>query len=431
MRAKHIAGVVIPIIGLALILAAAAVYLRFVFAGYHVCGGAWVALMLFGALIVVASWYASSDARANLARRVAATLFPLTAMLDLFLYPTYWSFGRFVFLVVIGVVLFFLPYRAVSIDKFATLGVSTALTFLLATVPLEIVLRSEYSQYHLLGVYGHAPARLEPTLNSKEYRDAEHNLDKPAGVVRILILGDSLTFGDAVADDEVYPRLLAQEAGSQVEVISLARQGWGTADQLAALRREGLMYDPDIVVVGVVTNDPEPLESQSDGRQPEWQFFTCSQLDLDGLRFLDYQINRLGDQLGLRHSYLAWELDLYDPGKPYWPAWQQTVHQLGDVLASEDVLAFAFTLPSPVPAQSEEYARRYDLLAQGFAGAGFEAVDLWPKYVQAFAAVPYRELRALPNNGHPGPELHAFYARELWAVLQPRVEGLNSERRSD
>jgi hypothetical protein len=418
---------VIPIIGLVLILVAAAVYLRFVFAGYHVCGGAWVALMLVGALIVVVSWYASHDARANLARRVAAILFPLTALLDLMLYPASWSVGRFVFFVLVGVVLFFLPYQAVSSDKLATVGVSTALTFLLVSVPLEIVLRNEYSQYHLLGVYGHMPTRLEPTLNSSGYRDVEHGLDKPAGVVRILILGDSLTFGEAVVDNEVYPGLLTQMAGSRVEVISLARQGWGTADQLGALRREGLAYDPDIVVVGVVTNDPEPLEGQYSGRQPEWQFFTCSRLDLDSLRFLDYQLNRLGDQLGLRHSYLAWELDLYDPDKPYWPAWQRTVRQLGDELASADVLALAFTLPSPVPPQSEEYARKYELLTQGFADAGFEAVDLWPRYVEAFAAVPYRELWALPNNGHPGPELHAFYAREMWAVLQPHVKNLNPE----
>lgn len=425
VKAKNIIGVVVPLVGLALILFAAALYLRFVLDGYHICGGALAALMLLGALIIVASWYATHDARANLARWVAATMFLLTALLDLLLHSASWSFGRAAFFVVVGIVLFFLPYRAVSIDKSAMLGVSTVLTFSLVIVLLEIVLRSEYSQYHLLGPYGHMPVRLEPTVNSKAYRDAEHSLDKSAGVVRVLLLGDSLTFGEAVADDEVYPKLLTQLAGPQVEVISLARPGWGTADQLAALRREGLAYDPDIVVVGVVTNDPEPLENESDGRQPEWQILTCSQLDLDSFCFLDYQVNRLGAQLGLRYDYGTWELDLYDPDKPYWPAWQQTVHQLGDVLASEDILALAFTLPSPVPPQSAEYARKYELLAQGFASGGFEVVDLWPKYVQEFAAVPHKDLWALPNNMHPGPDLHAFYAHELWAVLQTHVEALN------
>jgi len=424
-------GIMGALAGLALMLAAIIAYLRFVFAGFHICGGQQVAVMLLGALIVVLSWYASHDARVNLMRRIAAGLFPLTAFLDLLLYPEYWSAGRLAGFVIVGVFILLLPYRVVSVETVAILGVSTILTFVLVSIPLELVLRSDYSKYHLFGVYGRLPARLKPSFNSRGYRDVDHTRQKPAGVTRILILGDSLTYGQGVADDEIYPKLLAELASPQIEVITLARRGWSTGDELAALRREGLAYDPDIVVVGVVTNDPEPPDPEPNGRQLEWKMFTCTRLDLDVFRFLDYQINRLGDQCRLRYSYMAWELDLYDPDKPYWSSWQQTVRQFGELLESRGILAFAFALPSPVDPQSEDYRRKYSLLAQEFTEAGFQTVDLWPAYAREFASVPYKSLRALPNDGHPNSELHAFYAREIWKVLQPQVENLSGSLSSE
>jgi lysophospholipase L1-like esterase len=424
-------GIMGALAGLALMLAAIIAYLRFVFAGVHICGGQQVAVMLLGALIVVLSWYASHDARVNLMRRIAAGLFPLTAFLELLLYPEYWSACRLAGFVIVGTFILLLPYRVVSVETIAILGASTILTFVFVSIPLELVLRSDYSKYHLFGVYGRLPRDFVLSLNSCGYRDVDHSLKKPTGVIRILILGDSLTYGQGVADNEMYPRRLAELAGPQVEIITLARRGWSTGDELIALRQQGLAYDPDIVVVGAVTNDPEPPASEPNGRQPEWKMFTCTRLDLDVFRFLDYQINRLGGQLGLRYSYMAWELDLYDLDKPYWSPWQQTVRQFGELLESRGILAFAFTLPSPVDPQSEEYRQKYRLLAQEFTDARFQTVDLWPMYTREFASVPHKSLWAFPNDGHPSSELHAFYAREIWKVLQPQVENLSGSLSSE
>src|SRR5262249_34429910 len=67
--------------------------------------------------------------------------------------------------------------------------------------------------------------------------DLDHEIKKRDGVVRILILGDSFTFGQGVADDEIYPRRMAELAGPQVEIISLAHSGWSTADELQVLTK--------------------------------------------------------------------------------------------------------------------------------------------------------------------------------------------------
>ncbi|MBF0166101.1 MAG: SGNH/GDSL hydrolase family protein [Alphaproteobacteria bacterium] len=94
--------------------------------------------------------------------------------------------------------------------------------------------------------------------NSHGWRDIEHDLEAKPNVRRILILGDSNTFGANVPAEKIYPRLLERLiAGSAVpvEVISMAYGGWSTSQELEALVREGLAYRPDLVVVQFTSND--------------------------------------------------------------------------------------------------------------------------------------------------------------------------------
>ena len=96
------------------------------------------------------------------------------------------------------------------------------------------------------------------TTNSKGWKDVEHEFEKPAGVVRVLFVGDSFTWGFARLE-QVYGRVteqLFQQAGHEnVEVISLGVGGWGTDQELEALRTEGLLYRPDLVVYQFSPND--------------------------------------------------------------------------------------------------------------------------------------------------------------------------------
>jgi len=282
-----------------------------------------------------------------------------------------------VWLVVLGIGLFAIALVLKRIVRkvvlslcFIGLGVATFV------LPFELLLRSDYSKLHLLGVYGRMPKRLQRTLNSKGYRDDEHAPGKVHDRVRILILGDSMTLGDSLAEDDIYPRLLASRLGPQVEIIAMARDGWSTADELAAFKHEGMSYSPDIVVVAAVTNDPQPLSTEPSGVQPDWVFFTRLPLDLDFFRFLDYNINRLGDAFGWRYSYWQWEQDLFDPNKRYFRRWQTTVRELAGILKDHGIARYAFIMISPVSPSSPEQIRKYSILASAFADAGFATVNL-------------------------------------------------------
>jgi hypothetical protein len=115
------------------------------------------------------------------------------------------------------------------------------------------------------------------TVNERGYRGGVHP-DRPApGATRVLMLGDSITFGTGVGDDQTFSHLL--DASPRLEVLNLGVDGYGTDQALIRLAREGLAYHPQVVILNFcVRNDyfdnalPVALY---DGRSPK-PYFTLS-----------------------------------------------------------------------------------------------------------------------------------------------------------
>lgn len=94
--------------------------------------------------------------------------------------------------------------------------------------------------------------------NAHGWKDVEHTYTKPPGVFRLVIVGDSNTWGVVEPGQEYHRQLeqLLHAAGyPQVEVIGLGVGGWGTDQILAAYQREGVRYDPDLVIYQMDVND--------------------------------------------------------------------------------------------------------------------------------------------------------------------------------
>jgi len=98
-------------------------------------------------------------------------------------------------------------------------------------------------------------------VNSLGFRDQrEYSLAKSPGTFRIVVLGDSVTFGHGTLNTTTYPYLLEQRLKAwrpdvKWEVWNLGVPGYNTAQELAYLERVGTRYDPDFVVVGFYVND--------------------------------------------------------------------------------------------------------------------------------------------------------------------------------
>jgi hypothetical protein len=90
--------------------------------------------------------------------------------------------------------------------------------------------------------------------------DREFRIDKPPGVRRIVGVGDSWMWGSGVHNGENYLDRLADllsGEGQHIQVINTAVWGYNARQQISTLQHKGLVFSPDIVVVGLCGNDRE------------------------------------------------------------------------------------------------------------------------------------------------------------------------------
>ncbi|WNM63514.1 SGNH/GDSL hydrolase family protein [Candidatus Nitrospira neomarina] len=99
-------------------------------------------------------------------------------------------------------------------------------------------------------------------INSMGLRDREHTLEKPLGTFRIALLGDSFTEAMQVPAEQIYAARLEHElsdcpslAGRQVEAINFGVSGFSTAQELLVLRHKASLYDPDLVLLALYTEN--------------------------------------------------------------------------------------------------------------------------------------------------------------------------------
>jgi hypothetical protein len=91
--------------------------------------------------------------------------------------------------------------------------------------------------------------------NSASMRGSrEYSLEKPPGVRRLAVVGDSFTFGLDVADEETYCAQL-ERATPGIEVLNLGVNGYGTDQQYLRWKRDAAPYHPDVVLLGFYLPD--------------------------------------------------------------------------------------------------------------------------------------------------------------------------------
>ena len=108
--------------------------------------------------------------------------------------------------------------------------------------------------------------------NSRGLRgEVEYTYEKQKDKIRILILGDSFTFGDEVSDTDTYPYLL-QQMLPEAEVINFGVHGYGHDQMLILLKEEGIKYNPAIIILGYVKYDNlRNMLSFKDYSKPEFK----------------------------------------------------------------------------------------------------------------------------------------------------------------
>jgi lysophospholipase L1-like esterase len=126
------------------------------------------------------------------------------------------------------------------------------------------------------------------TINREGFRGDDFSFDKPKGTVRILCVGDSMTFGWGAPQNSIFPVILekiALEEGFPCEVVTAAACSWNTRTEFNFFQKRGKLYNPDILLLLVVGNDLLTPENSTPRRE-------------------DFFRHMMAGRMGLRHSYL-------------------------------------------------------------------------------------------------------------------------------
>ena len=92
--------------------------------------------------------------------------------------------------------------------------------------------------------------------------DKPHAVPKPPGVVRIVMLGDSVPNEGSLTFEKRFPHLTeellraAAPPGVTPEVVNVSCEGYNTIQEERLLEKVGLRYEPDLVIWTYVLNDP-------------------------------------------------------------------------------------------------------------------------------------------------------------------------------
>ena len=107
------------------------------------------------------------------------------------------------------------------------------------------------------------------------FREKEFALAHPSDTFRIMVLGDSFTWGMGLGVSERYSNLLQQYLRQayptkKIEVLNFAMPGGATENQRDVLQRFYQVIHPDLVIVGFCLND---TQNQRMDFSPEREYF--------------------------------------------------------------------------------------------------------------------------------------------------------------
>ncbi len=274
------------------------------------------------------------------------------------------------------------------------------------------------------------------TINENNYKKNLANYDnwiwrskgipepgpKQPGMKRILVIGDSYVWGDGSANaNDIWWRQLDRELKrrgfNDVEVIGAGLCGRSTHQELDAARILVPQLDPDLVIWGYVSNDPDeqivklitdPLEQEEEKND-------------NPLNELAGQLNKLRTQKeqeessdpNIAFTYNEW-LGKIVEGENF-EQYKQTVSDLSTFIDEIEVPSFFLTLPN-CPMSS--IADRFAYVSPVFEQNGVEWVDTLPAFLETYpenTGLPFSNMLGWginPANGHPGSVTTQFYATQ-------------------
>lgn len=265
------------------------------------------------------------------------------------------------------------------------------------------------------------------TLNSLGFREREFNARKLPGTFRVMVLGDSLTWGVGLPSeqrftDRVEQLLKPHFPENKVEVLNFGVCGAPSIQQRDVLARHFHQVDPDLIVVGFCINDPQPHSQEYSLErkrfEPLFSLIDCLR-NLGFNRTSGFVRDRLDHAFQLARLYPNWNIALDRAYTLESSEWKQFTRALKDIKDRSDALELRRPLFVPLlqgdgdftkPDISLNYILKWCRQAARAAGdAGFDVIDM----TDEFKSQGYQVRSVNRWDGHPSAACNEVYARHI------------------
>ncbi|HEX6105351.1 MAG TPA: SGNH/GDSL hydrolase family protein [Gemmatimonadales bacterium] len=272
-----------------------------------------------------------------------------------------------------------------------------------------------------------ARARWERAYDHLELRNPFHmrsrhtTVARVRGTRRILVTGDSYTWGDKILTaDSVWPALLEDELlrrspALPTEVVNLSQRGWNTVQEADALDRIGWQFSPDRLLVQFYANDAGVSRKEQGG--------AAGQMRMAGEALREAPIARSALLWVLRHRFTSrtgddlyrFLLESYRDEAPGWLQMQRALHRMADSARARGVPITLVLFPDFPPGSwtpaSHPLTPIHRKVADVAAAEGFDVLDITQAY--ADEGGDWRRWWATAYDRHPSAAADLVAARAI------------------
>jgi lysophospholipase L1-like esterase len=273
----------------------------------------------------------------------------------------------------------------------------------------------------------HSEFRLNYESNPRGYFDAQNGLtyhlnnyglrgpdiapEKPEGVFRIIVLGDSFTFGEGVKWEDTFTyqleQILRERVSPKIEVLNFGTSSWSTSDETTYLEQVGVQFQPDLVLNVYVLNDANYA-----GGLDMWENFRAK-YEATGWLKHSYLFSFAYATIAQQMIGRAYSQEMVNSALQDQAAWDASFHflQKGDGIAKGVDAAYAVII-FPFLYQLDEnypFAVLHQKISDFTQSVNIPTLDLLP----AFSGQPYAALWAHPSDQHPNEIGHRLAAEAI------------------
>jgi lysophospholipase L1-like esterase len=247
-------------------------------------------------------------------------------------------------------------------------------------------------------------------INNHGFRGPDYEIQKSPNTKRIIVLGDSFTFGEGVKVEHIFSSQLQKNLGKQntnsVEVLNFGVSAWGTHDEINYCKHVCAKHEPDLIIVVFVLNDADYA-----GGLDLWEDFRTKyeKQELKKSYLASYVYSMIARQTygkkyidGLTKSTLRHK-EKWDKTLAYLKEGKQVADRIGAKYAVV-IFPFMYELNEGYPFRSI-----HQMVSEYSSDNGIPVLDLF----DSFDGMSYTELWVHPSDQHPNEIGHKISADSI------------------